>query len=122
MVLGFGGDLVSGNDIYLRPYSPKKVYLNIQKVQKVLGSYISPQEAVSILNALDIPSTFEDNLVKSDVPAHRAMDISRDIDIIEEIARIKGYDSFEPSYPKLSLISLNQIKRWNFSLKQETFS
>lgn len=121
MVLGFGGDLVSGNDIYLRPYSPKKVYLNIQKVQKVLGSYISPQEAVSILNALDIPSTFEDDLVKSDVPAHRAMDISRDIDIIEEIARIKGYDSFEPSYPKLSLISFKPDKEVEFFAKTRNF-
>lgn len=123
MITSSGGSVVSGNDIYLKPYSPKKVYLSVEKIQKVLGSYVSIQEATSILNSLDIPSIskIDTATIESDIPAHRSMDIMRDIDLIEEIARIKGYDSFEPSYPNLSLISFKPNKEIEFFDRTRNF-
>lgn len=98
-----GGNMVAGNDVYPVRYTPKKVFLTSGKMEKVLGQKVELEEAAKILHLLDIPSSISEDKIEAEIPAHRSNDLYRDIDLVEEVARIKGYDSFEPSYPRLSL-------------------
>ncbi|MEZ0322788.1 MAG: phenylalanine--tRNA ligase subunit beta [Hydrogenothermaceae bacterium] len=122
MILSLAGGKVEGfKDLYIKPYKPSKIILSLQKIEKVLGEKLDSKECEGILNSLDIPTTLVDGALESVVPAHRYLDISRDIDLIEEIARIKGYDSFEPSYPKLSTQSFTLQREFDFFRKTREY-
>lgn len=116
-----GGQVTAETDVYKKPYTTKKIILSPEKVKRVLGVELELQECERILNSLDIPSRLKDCYIESEVPSHRAMDISRDVDLIEEVARIRGYDSFEPSYPKLSLDSFKMDRELTFFSRTRQF-
>ncbi|MEJ5172168.1 MAG: phenylalanine--tRNA ligase subunit beta [Hydrogenothermaceae bacterium] len=122
MILSLAGGKVEGfKDIYRKPYKPVRITLSLQKVEKVLGEKLDPKDCENILNSLDIPTILRNDLLESVVPAHRYLDISRDIDLVEEIARIKGYDSFEPSYPKLPTQSFTPNREFDFFKKTRDY-
>lgn len=116
-----GGQIVGSKDIYKRVYQPKEIILSFDKLEKILGLTVDQKECLDILNSLDISSSLEDGKIKSIVPAHRYLDISRDVDIVEEIARIKGYDTFEPTFPKLSVQAFEVQKEFDFFRKTRDF-
>lgn len=116
-----GGEVTAGNDIYPVKYQPKRVILTVDKLEKVLGHRIEADEAAGILNSLDISASPCKDRVEVDVPAHRSNDIHRDIDLVEEIARIKGYDSFEPSFPRLSVSAFRLDREYEFFSKTRSF-
>nr|AIA21422.1 phenylalanyl-tRNA synthetase beta chain [Pyropia kanakaensis] len=88
--------------------------LSIKKVDDILGPivcdgqtrFLFSQEIQDILHSLnfDIIHSAKDT-IKVSVPNYRQQDIFREIDIIEEIARIYGYHKFK------SLIPINQFKK-----------
>ena len=96
-----GGDLRAVRDVYKRRYEPKRIFLQAGKFTRYSGSEFSPEEVSRILTALEIPHEMKRCGVEALVPSHRAFDIKRDVDIIEEIMRVKGYDSFPPEELKL---------------------
>ncbi len=62
-----------------------------------------------------------ENAAKFEVPSFRANDVTREIDLIEEIARINGYDKIAPVLPSKNqspIISLEEqtLKQINSSL------
>lgn len=116
-----GGEVVAGNDIYPVKYQPKKVILTVDKLEKVLGHRIEADEVAGILNSLEIPASPSQDRVEADIPAHRSNDIYRDIDLVEEIARIKGYDSFEPSFPRLSVGAFRPDREYEFFSRTRSF-
>ncbi|MBN2466882.1 MAG: phenylalanine--tRNA ligase subunit beta [Deltaproteobacteria bacterium] len=90
-------------DAYPRPISrPSPVTINPQTVNRVLGTELSPQTMVFYLNRLGI--TVEDgdeNGLVASIPSHRG-DIKEDCDLIEEIARIHGYDHIPATLPSMA--------------------
>jgi len=70
-----------------------EVSLNINNVNKVIGNNISKEKIINILNGLEI-KILEDNnnTLKLSVPLYR-YDVIREIDVIEEICRIYGYNN-----------------------------
>jgi phenylalanyl-tRNA synthetase beta chain len=56
-----------------------------------------------LLNLLKEENTSADLVWQTKVPAFRAFDISRDVDLVEEILRIYGYTNVEPQRPSLPL-------------------
>ncbi|MGM0567941.1 MAG: phenylalanine--tRNA ligase subunit beta [Elusimicrobiota bacterium] len=80
----------------------EKLKLNIDNLNKCLGANISPDEAQSILELIDFKVEKVKNVLKVKVPTFRS-DVSREIDLIEEIARCRGYDSFTESLPVSSV-------------------
>lgn len=71
----------------------KKIVLRYDKIDKILGYKIHHNEIKKIINLLDINilSEFNDNLIL-EVKPYR-YDVTREIDVIEEILRIYGYNS-----------------------------
>lgn len=80
-------------DYYPQKEETQKVTVNPQRINKLLGVNVSMDQFVKILEDLE----FKCNLVSSDkleleVPSFR-LDITEDADILEEIARIYGYEN-----------------------------
>ncbi len=98
-----GGEILEGVlDSYPEPIEPAEVRLRFERVEKILGYKIEKKDISKILEKLGMKITFEsaDELHVS-VPTFRP-DIEREIDLIEEIARIYGYDNI-PTVTKISI-------------------
>lgn len=81
-----------------------KINLSKQTIKRILGVELKTKEISSILESLDFKTRVlsEDNL-EIEVPPSRSTDITRPIDLIEEIARIYGYDQIPSLAPPSTL-------------------
>ncbi|MCL9804310.1 phenylalanine--tRNA ligase subunit beta [Flavobacterium amniphilum] len=91
-----GGDMTSDIiDVYPKKVEDHQVLLNLEKVNKLIGQTIPDDEIKNILVSLDIKvnsiSKVGLGLV---VPAYR-VDVTREIDVIEEILRVYGYNNIQ---------------------------
>ena len=84
-------------DCYPEPIEPKKVSVRFSRVNKVLGTSLKKSEMTDILNGLEL--LYDNETVT--VPTFRP-DIEREVDIIEEIARVINYDTI-PVAQRLSV-------------------
>lgn len=91
MVEHAGGEIepICG-DLYPRKKSEATIDLSLEYVERLLGIQIYTEEIVRILEALEFQVTLGEPL-KVVVPSHR-MDIQIPADLVEEIARIHGYN------------------------------
>ena len=91
-----GGTITGAiQDIYPVPVAPYRVELTYDKVNTLIGKVIPVETVKSILESLDmkIVSETAEGLV-IDVPVYR-IDVQRDVDVIEDILRIYGYNNVE---------------------------
>lgn len=98
-----GGKVLKGTiDVYPKKINPIEIILRFSKLNKVLGFEIEKEKVLIILKNLgfDIYEVQLDE-VKVSVPTFRP-DVEREIDLIEEVARINGYDNI-PIVPKISV-------------------
>lgn len=76
----------------------KAITLPITSINKLLGADISAKKAVEILNSLQINANIDGDNIIAVPPSHR-YDIVIPEDLIEEIARIYGYNNIENRLP-----------------------
>jgi len=91
-----GGQFVGEiQDIYPEPIEKAIVELSYEKINSLIGKEIEPEVVESILESLEISHAgdAEDSLILA-VPTYR-VDVQRDVDIIEDILRIYGYNNVE---------------------------
>jgi phenylalanyl-tRNA synthetase beta chain len=106
---------------------PRKIRLRLDRLQQVLGQTVDDEE----ISATDVERTLAAlgcklTAVPEDswevvVPPYRYRDLEREIDLIEEVARLYGYDRFQDTLPSestagfLSLdVELLRLVRANF--------
>jgi len=81
-----------------------KIQLSLKDVKRVLALNISTKEIAELLESLEFKcKPIQDEKIEVLVPLHRLNDISRPIDIIEEVARLYGYDRIEALPPPSTL-------------------
>ena len=79
---------------------PIEITLRYSQIKRMLGCDIEPEKCISILENLGFKKLGGNDIAaKFLVPSFRAMDVTREIDLIEEIARINGYDKITPTLP-----------------------
>jgi len=83
------------HDNYMEKDRKRKIDLRVEKVSKILGKQINKELISKILTKLKINNIVKDNIVQVTVPSFRYEDLEREIDLIEEIARIYGYDKLD---------------------------
>ncbi|HUS19713.1 MAG TPA: phenylalanine--tRNA ligase subunit beta [Terriglobales bacterium] len=100
IILGSGGELEGGViDIIAREVRPAPTQLRLTEVRRILGKDIPAPEVERILRRLGFTLTKQgENTYKVEIPTWR-LDIEREIDIIEEIARIHGFNQFPNTLP-----------------------
>jgi phenylalanyl-tRNA synthetase beta chain len=93
-----GGRIWTGLiDNYPVPREPRTIELRPQRVHEVLGIGVEPERFASILRSLELEvgeETDADNVLRVTVPTFR-VDLEREIDLIEEIARFYGLNNIE---------------------------
>ena len=93
-----GGELVSDAiDVYPKKINKKKVVMRKEELELVLGLRIDNETISRIFNDLGIKNESKENTWTCLIPTYRP-DISREIDLIEEIARIYGFENIPPDY------------------------
>lgn len=86
------GRLDEGRDM------PKRATVTLRpaRCRAVVGAEISREEMVRVLGALELApreaGAGGDALISCEIPPHRAADLTREIDLIEEVARVIGHD------------------------------
>lgn len=96
--LGKGSVLSGKIDRKAKSMKPITIVLCPERVNQTLGTDISQTEMINILKRLGFGVSGQ----KVEIPLFRAADISREIDLIEEIARIYGYGKISATMPNTS--------------------
>jgi phenylalanyl-tRNA synthetase beta chain len=101
LILASGGGILVGDviDVIARKLDLAPVELDLREVQRILGEKLSTIEISRILTRLGfamLAGGEERYLVH--IPSWR-LDIEREIDVIEELARLHGYDKFSNTLP-----------------------
>lgn len=82
-------------DIYPNPIKNVNTILRYHKIDRILGKKIHREQIKEILKSLEFTIISDTNEVLDlIVPAYR-VDVTREIDVIEEIARIYGYNQID---------------------------
>jgi phenylalanyl-tRNA synthetase beta chain len=97
-----GGELIGGViDVVARRLDQAPVALHLSEVHRILGEKLSTNEIFRVLKQLGfdlMPERGGDPDFTVRIPSWR-LDVSREIDVIEEIARLHGYDKFANTLP-----------------------
>ncbi|MCX8164676.1 MAG: phenylalanine--tRNA ligase subunit beta [Aquificaceae bacterium] len=86
-----GGEITALSDIYPNPYQPKKLFLGVEKYRRYSGEDFDRQFISKALSDLEIPHKFQRCGLEVHVPPHRSFDLQRDVDLVEELMRLRGY-------------------------------
>lgn len=82
-------------DFYPKKIEDHQVFLNFEKTNKLIGQNISEEEIKDILMALEMKiNNVTETGIGMTIPAYRN-DVTRDVDVIEEILRVYGYNNIE---------------------------
>jgi phenylalanyl-tRNA synthetase beta chain len=104
LIIASGGGTLVGDviDVVARKLDLAPVELDLREVHRILGEKLSTLEINRVLTRLGftvLPGSEDTYLVH--IPSWR-LDIEREIDIIEELARLHGYDKFSNTLPAYS--------------------
>ena len=106
MILQSGGGELQGGvvDVVARKMDQALIVLRVAEVWRILGSKLKEADMLRILKRLGfecIPAGLTGGQFDVKVPSWR-LDVEREIDVIEEIARLYSYDKFENTLPAYS--------------------
>lgn len=104
MILKWGGGKIAGKltDRYVKPISPQEINVRYSEIQRICGIQIPTNRIQEILKGLGITCIAEGpNHITVQVPAFKA-DVTREIDVIEELIRIYGFDAI-PLNPHITI-------------------
>ncbi len=88
-----GGELASGSiDVGHQPQPREPITLRFAQLRRVLGIDVAPAIARQILVALGNRELRADDQRVDVVPPSWRRDLTREIDLVEEVARVHGYD------------------------------
>ena len=92
IVQAAGGKVAKGVvDVYPKRSAKREVTLRLSRMAKLLGIEAPCEQVVRILAALSFEPRKENDFIVCTVPSWRS-DVYREVDLIEEVARVHGYD------------------------------
>jgi phenylalanyl-tRNA synthetase beta chain len=80
-------------DIWPEPQQPRSVFLRPERVAHLLGVPVARPEIERLLSAVGFVAAPKDERLAVQVPGWRP-DVTREVDLIEEVARLRGYQTF----------------------------
>jgi len=100
-----GGEVVGGwIDAYPEPQDNPTIYLDPVKTSRFLGLEVSAGKILEISRRLGFSAVLEgENRIKVNPPSFRR-DLTRPIDLIEEMARLIGYDKIPATLPEMTSV------------------
>ncbi|MEZ2275615.1 MAG: phenylalanine--tRNA ligase subunit beta [Microcoleus sp.] len=115
-----GDDLTFSRSLQLRLDRINLVLGKLKRGQTGGSEYLEPQEVKNILTALgcEVVPAQKERVFAVVVPPYRYRDLEREIDLIEEVARLHGYDNFcetlpsktEPGYLSPEYVAIRNVR------------
>jgi phenylalanyl-tRNA synthetase beta chain len=108
-----GGEICKGRiDLYPHPQPLLSIDLRVSRVNQVLGLSLSGSTIGEYLERLEIRSELSGTgeILKLKIPASRPT-LEREIDVIEEIARLHGFGNVEMAHPAAEIIPVKVSRR-----------
>jgi len=97
-----GGDIAKGIiDCYPKPWCPPKITLRADRANKILGTSIDIKEMADHLSSLSMAVKVVDHDQMEVCPPSFRVDITREADLVEEIARLVGYNNIPVTLPAI---------------------
>jgi phenylalanyl-tRNA synthetase beta chain len=97
-----GGRIASGFiDNYPKTYTPPNIDLRVDKTNRILGTNLSRDVISGYLKSLEMEvQDVDENKMRIKPPSFR-VDVTREADLIEEVARLHGYEKIPVTYPSI---------------------
>ncbi len=94
-----GGEIAEGLiDVYPNEIKRKEIKLRYERARKIIGIEVSDSEMKEMMQALNFVVVNEDSEgILLEVPPYR-VDVTLEIDLIEEVARLFNYDNIAPNF------------------------
>jgi len=78
------------------------IHLRLERARKIIGFDVTGEEIADIMTRLSMDVKKKKGALEVTPPSYR-LDLDREIDLIEEVARIKGYDEIPGTLPEISM-------------------
>ncbi|MGE5255208.1 MAG: phenylalanine--tRNA ligase subunit beta [Hyphomicrobiales bacterium] len=98
-----GGRIAGGViDAHPRPWAPRPIRLSVNRTHRLLGIRVDKKNIRRLLSAIEfkVASTPERDELEVTPPSFR-VDITRPEDLMEEVARLSGFDTIPVTFPAM---------------------
>lgn len=109
------------SDVYIKRYPHITIEIDKDYIDRSIGKVLSMDEVTTTLKNLEYNIKVKGKNITIDVPTFRATkDVSQKADIIEEIARIHGYDNITPESNlwKIAPVEKDPARELEYSAKE----
>jgi len=97
-------------DQYPLKYEPAELKLETKRANQLLGIELETAEIAGMLEKLDFPVEVKEDIVNVEVPSFRT-DVSQSADLVEEIARVYGYNNIPSTRPISKQLGRRTVKQ-----------
>jgi phenylalanyl-tRNA synthetase beta chain len=94
-------------DVYQERPSPRRIPLRVDRLNALLGTSLETGRIIRIVKCLDCEVEPDGTSLSIIVPSFRP-DLTREIDLIEEVARIHGYDEIPDRFVAMGPLGVEQ--------------
>lgn len=98
-LLGVGTIVEGIVDNYPRQHTAISIDVSVEKINKNIGIHLEADKMAGLLNHLEIETRVDGDKITCTIPECR-MDLHEPHDIVEEVARLYGYDKIPMTLPK----------------------
>ncbi len=110
------------SDCYKKKYEKKVIDLDPKFISKIVGEEISKEFIVKTLKSLEFEVEENGEMLKIGVPTFRATkDVSIKEDLVEEVARLYGYDNIVPAPLAFDTVPQELIKSIEYEYETKLF-
>lgn len=93
-----GGKVTGSVDVYPVPFQRPTVTLRPERTNHLLGIDIPAGRQIEHLSSIELNAGLDGDLIAVEVPAFRP-DLEREVDLIEEVARLEGFETLPATVP-----------------------